>query len=442
MDTRECYQLARWAVARARDCGARDAAVDVVDEREIQVEFRDKQLEKLQESSRHALGISVYVNGRFSTQNTNDFRREPLSRFIEDAVALTKYLSEDPFRLLPDPKYYAGREKKDLEARDPGYEALTTPERIDAARRAAESAAAAAASGRLVSVTAGFSDTLSRAVKVHSNGFEGDRERTSFSVYANPTLKDDQGKLVEEYTAGATRRRKDLPDAAKIGAEATERAARRIGQAKIRSEVTDMIVENRVGSQVLGALVGPLSGAALQQKQSYLEGQLGKKIGSELLTLIDDPFIPRGLGSRLFDGEGITSRRMPIVEKGVLKAYYIDSYYGRKLTMEPTTGSPSNLVLEGGAKSRDEIIRGVSRGIFVTGFIGGNSNPTTGDFSMGISGMLIENGRMARPVFEMNISGSLKTLWGSLTEVGNDPYVFSSWRVPTLRFSDVQFSGL
>ncbi len=442
MDTKECYELARWAVARAKEYGARDAAVDVADEREIQVEFRDKQLEKLQESSRHALSISVYVPGRFSAQNTNDFRRESLSRFVEDAVALTKYLSEDRFRLLPDPKYYAGREKKDLEARDPGYEAMTTPERIDTARRAAEASAAAAASGRLVSVTAGFSDTLSRSVKVQSNGFEGDRESTSFSVYANPTLRDDQGKLVEDYAVGATRHRKDLPDAVKVGTDATERASRRIGQAKIRSEVMEMVVENRVGGQVVGALVGPLSGAALQQKQSFLEGQLGKKIASDLLTLVDDPFLPKGLGSRLFDGEGITARRLPIVEKGVLKAYYIDSYYGRKLAMEPTTGSSSNLVLEGGTKSRDEIVRGVSKGIFVTGFIGGNSNPTTGDFSMGISGMLIENGKMVKPVFEMNISGNLKTLWSSLAEVGNDPYLFSSWRVPTLHFKDVQFSGL
>jgi PmbA protein len=442
MDTKECYELARWAVARARECGARDAAADVTDQREIQVQFRDRQLEKLQESSRHALGISVYLNNRFSAQSTNDLRRESLSTFIEEAVAVTKYLSEDRFRLLPDPKYYAGREKRNLEARDPGYDALTTPERIDLARSAADAAARAAASGRMVSVTAAFSDTLSRSVKVQSNGFEGDQESTAYVLYANPTLKDDEGKLVEDYAVGATRHRKDLPDARKIGTEAVERAARRMGQKKIGSAVMDMIVENRQGRQVLAPLIGPLSGAALQQKQSYLEGQLGKKVASDTLTVIDDPFVPRGLESRLFDSEGISARRMPVIEKGILKTYYIDSYYGRKLGMEPTTGASSNLVLEYGPKSKDDIIRGVTRGIFVTGFIGGNSNGTTGDFSFGISGMLIENGKMVRPVFEMNISGNLKVLWSSLVQVGNDPDVFSGWRVPTLHFKDVQFSGI
>jgi PmbA protein len=187
--------------------------------------------------------------------------------------------------------------------------------------------------------------------------------------------------------------------------------------------------------------MGPLSGAALQQKQSFLEGQLGAQIASEALTLVDDPLLPRGQDSRLFDDEGIAARRMMVVEKGILKTYYIDSYYGRKLGAEPTTGSPSNLVVAPGARTRDQIVAGVANGIFVTGFIGGNSNATTGDFSFGISGLRVENGKLTTPVFEMNISGSLKTLWRGLVEVGNDPYVVGSGRVPTLYFKGVQFSG-
>jgi PmbA protein len=438
MNSKECFELARWAVAKAKKHGAQDAAANVNDQREIQIQFRDKNLEKLQEAKRHSLGVSIYFNNRFSSQNTNDLRKESLEKFIEEAVAVTKYLSEDPFRKLPDPKYYAGRASRNLELRDPSYESLTAEQRIEWARQAAD----AAAGPRIVSVTAGFSDTLSRSVKVHSNGFEGEQEGTSFSLFANPTIKDDEGKLVEEYAYGNTRHRGDLPDARKVGVEATERAMKRMGQKKIHSEVMDMIVENRQAGQVLWPLIGPMSGSALQQKQSYLEGKLGRKVASELLTLVDDPFLERGQGSRLFDGEGIAARRMPVIEKGILKTYYIDSYYGRKLGMEPTTGDNSNLVFEYGPKSMDEIIRSVSKGIFVTGFIGGNSNGTTGDYSFGISGMLIENGAAVRPVFEMNISGNMKSLWENLVEIGNDPDVYNSWRTPTLRFKEVQFSGI
>jgi len=99
-------------------------------------------------------------------------------------------------------------------------------------------------------------------------------------------------------------------------------------------------------------------------------------------------------------------------------------------------------VFEYGTKSKEEIIQGVSRGIFVTGFIGGNSNDTTGDFSFGISGMFIENGKMVKPVYEMNISGNMKDFLNQLIEIGNDPEIYSGWRTPTLRFKDVQFSGI
>jgi len=441
MNSKECFELAHWAIARARHFGAQDAAVNVSDQREIQVQFRDKNIEKLQEAKRHSLSISIYLRNRYSVQNTNNLGRDSLDKFIEEAVALTGYVSEDPFRQLPDPRYYSGQEKKDLDLRDPAYESVSSDERISLAQEAADAAAAASGS-RLVSITAGFSDTLWRSVKVHSNGFSGEQEGTNFSVYADPTLKDDEGKLVEEYAYGNCRFKSDLPGSRKIGAEAAERTLKRMGQKKINSEVMDMVVENRQAGQMVWPLTNPMSGSALQQKQSFLEGQLGKKIASERLTLIDDPFIPRGLGSRLFDDEGLTARRLVMIEKGVLKNYNIDNYYGRKLGMEPTTGNSSNLVFEYGEKSGEEIARGISRGILVTGFIGGNSNGTTGDFSFGISGYLIENGALIKPVYEMNISGNMKDLWNQLVQLGNDPHPYSSWRTPTLHFQGVQFSGI
>ncbi|MBN1894055.1 TldD/PmbA family protein [bacterium] len=440
MNSKECFELAKWAITYAKKCGAQDAAVDVHDRREIQVQFRDQNIEKLQEANRHSLAIATYLNNRYSSQNTNNLKKDFLEKFIEEAVASTKYLSEDPYRKLPDPKYYSGREKKELDLRDPSYESVRTEDRIACARAAA--LASSSASDRIVSVTSGFSDNLTRMVKVHSNGFEGELEFTSFSLYSNPTLKDDEGKLVEEYAYGDTKNKADLPDPQKVGVEATKRALQRIGQKKIESGVMDMVVENRVASQVIWPLIGPMSASALQQKQSFLEGRLGQKITSERLTMIDDPFLIRGQGSRLFDGEGLAARCMPVIEKGILKTYYVDNYYGRKLGMEPTTGDTSNLVFAYGAKSCDEIISGISRGIFVTGFIGGNSNGTTGDFSFGISGMLIENGRQVKPVFEMNVSGNMLALWENLADVGNDPDIYSSWRTPAFHFRNVQFSGI
>ena len=160
------------------------------------------------------------------------------------------------------------------------------------------------------------------------------------------------------------------------------------------------------------------------------------------LTVIDDPFIEKGLGSRFFDGEGLAAKRRVVIEKGVLRQYFIDNYYGKKLGMEPTTSWPSNVLFEYGTHSVEEMIAGVKRGILVSGFIGGNSNSTTGDFSFGIVGLLIDAGKTVHPVNEMNISGYMKEFWNQLSEVGNDPYPYSSMRIPSLRFEGVNFSGL
>jgi len=158
--------------------------------------------------------------------------------------------------------------------------------------------------------------------------------------------------------------------------------------------------------------------------------------------MTDEPFIVKGFGSRFFDGEGLSAQKRVMIAKGVLTNYYIDTYYGKKLGMAPTSGSGSNTVFEYGSKSLEEMIRNLKRGILVTGFIGGNSNSTTGDFSFGIVGMLIENGVIVKPVNEMNISDNAKEFWHRLTETGNDPYPYSATLMPSMRFDSVSFSGI
>jgi PmbA protein len=164
-------------------------------------------------------------------------------------------------------------------------------------------------------------------------------------------------------------------------------------------------------------------------------------VGSALLDLSDDPLVPRGLGSRLYDGEGLAARRFPVFEGGVLRNCFVDTYYGRKLGMAPTTARTSNLAWRLGPRSQEELLRDMGEGILVTGFLGGNSNGTTGDFSLGVRGLRIRAGRVAEPVGEMNVSGNHLELWRRLAAIGNDPYPYSAMRTPTLVFDAVQFAG-
>ncbi|MDH3890024.1 MAG: TldD/PmbA family protein [candidate division Zixibacteria bacterium] len=440
MNKTETYELAGWIVAQAKKAGADEASVNISKSRDIEIDCRERKVEKLKESTQNSLSLSIYANSRYSNHSTNDLSRAALGTFVSEAVAMTKYLSEDPFRTLPEAKYYQGRETRDLHIFDPSYEGLSSDARVALAREVED--AALAESDKIISTTASFSDSFFETVKVHSNGFEGDRIGTSFSIGADATVRGNGDARPEDWDWRTVRFRKDLPAGEVIGKQAVQRALRKIGQTKLDSGRYDMIVENRAGSRLLGALIGPMNARSLQQKRSFLEGKLGQKIGSEKLTIIDDPFIDYGMGSRLYDGEGMATRKRVMIDKGVLKSYYVDTYYGKKLGMEPTTGSTSNLVFDYGDQSLDEMVKGLQRGILVTNFIGGNSNGTTGDFSFGIMGILIENGEPVKAVNEMNISGNSTELWNQLVALGNDAYPFSSWRRPSLYFKDVQFAGV
>jgi len=434
--------VADGAVKTALKKGAKQASGRAYRVREVSVTWRDGKLEKIHEATTRGVGISLYVDGRYSTVSSSDLRPEALETFIADAVALTKSLAKDPFRSLPDPKLYEGRAKVDLQLEDPKYAAVTPEERRRIVREVEAAARGVKGNEAIISVTTDFSDTLSESWRVASNGFSGGRRDTSFFASAQVSVKEADGRKPEDWAYAGARFFGELPEVASIGREAAERTIRSIGSKKAESAVLPMVLENRSAGRMVAFLQGPLSGASLQQKRSFFEGRLGQTIGSPLLTVTDDPFVPKGFGSRLFDGEGLAARAMPVFEKGALRNYYIDTYYGKKLGVAPTTAGMSNARWALGTKGRVDLVRGIEDGIFVTSFLGGNSNGTTGDFSLGVRGFRIRKGEIAEPVSEMNISGNHLEFWKRLIAVGNDPYPYSSSRTPTLVFDAVQFAGV
>ena len=432
--------LAQWAIEQARAAGADQAAVNISNQRDVEIEFREKKLEKLKESTQNSLSLDIYVDHKYSGHSTNDLRRESLEIFIKEAVAGTKYLTRDEYRELPDLALYPKDLSRDLKLVDQNYESVQANERVKFAEEI--EAVAMQQSDKIISTTAGYSDSIYHSVKAHSNGFLGESFGTNFSAGASVTVNDPAGGRPSDWYWAVDHYRSGLPAPEVLGKNAVQRALQKIGQDKMESGKYTMIVENRSGGRLLGTMREPMSARALQQKSSYLEGMLGKSIASEKLTLIDDPFIEKGLGSRLYDGEGMAAQKRIFVEKGVLNHYFVDNYYGKKLGIKPTTSGPSNLLFEYGDRALDDILKNVDKGILVTGFIGGNSNATTGDFSFGIVGLYVENGVIVKPVNEMNVSGNAKEFWNNLVEVGNDPYAYSSWKIPTLVFDGIDFSGV
>jgi PmbA protein len=437
----DLLDITRAAAELALKKGASEAAAGSYRARHVEVAWRDGRIEKVTEATTRGLGLDLYVDGRYSSVSTSDLRPEALDRFIGDAIALARTLAPDPYRRLPEPALYQGQARVDLDLEDRGYGMVDM-----AARRAAVEAIEAAARGvpgaeAILSVTASASDSLGESALVQTNGFEGRRRATDFWLGAEVTVKDPDGRRPEEYATTGGRHRADGEAPEVVGRRAGERAVARIGSQKGASAVMTLVVDSRASGRLVGALFGPLSAAAIQQRRSFLEGRVGESIGSPLLDVQDDPFRPRGLGSRLYDGEGLAARPFPVFEGGALRTLYVDTYYGRKLGLPPTTARASNLTWKLGAHGSAELVARAGEGILVTGFLGGNSNGTTGDFSLGVRGFRIRGGALAEPIGEMNVSGNHLDLWKRLAAVGNDPYRYSAMRTPTLVFEGVQVAG-
>jgi PmbA protein len=438
---KEMQDLVAWVIKATKAAGADNCKVNLDSNRSVEISYRDRQPENIKEASTKALNMEIYVNGRFSLQSTSDLRKGALQDFIANAVAATKLLAEDPLRTLPDPKFYQGRAELDLELVDPSYKSFT-PENRHEMVKALEKACLQEGGDKVVSVTAQEEDGYQESMQMTSNGFSGHAQGTYHVAMAQMTAKDEGDRRPNGYSFAVAVSRQDLPKPEMIGIEAARRTLSMLGAKKIKTETLPVIIENRNAGRILGGLLAAMFGRSIQQKRSFLADKKGQPIGSKHLTLIDDPFIKGGLGSRLFDSDGFSAQKRAMIEAGVLKEFFVDWYYSRKLGWEPTSGSTSNLVIPPGQRSVKEIMKDLGRGILITGFIGGNSNPTTGDTSIGISGQLFEKGEPVQAVAEMNIADNHLKFWNKLIEVANDPNLSSAQRIPSLVFENVVVSGL
>lgn len=427
------------AVDLAKRLGANDAWANIARSNGVSFEMRNGVLERVEESTSQGLAVQLWVDGRYSAHSTNDLRPASLESFVKEAVAITRSLQKDPFRVIPDASLFANRPEIDLDLVDDSVSSVTREERMDLLKAMNERIHG---QDKVLSATSSVSTSHGHSAAASSNGFRGSYESTSMWMGAGVVLDEEGGKRPEEGFYGGGRHRSELPDPAKTADMALELARNRLGSTKGPTRKTTMVLHPRAAGSIVGRLLGPLTGGSLQQGRSFWANLVDKEVVSPLLTIVDNPLLVRGLSSRPFDGEGISAKELPIIDKGVLKNYYIDTYYGKKLGLAPTTGSPSNRVLGLGEKDLDGLISDLPEGILITSWLGGNSDGATGDFSLGVRGHLIEDGQIGAPVSEMNVTGNLLTLFQALVAVGNDPWKYSPLKAPTLVFEDVNFSGV
>ena len=434
----DLMKYAEQAVEAARKAGANDAWATSSQGRDVEFEYRDGKLEKVKDATSRELSIKLYVDGRYSAHSSNDLREQQIKAFIGEAVAITRALQPDDYRKITPPELFEGRSERDLQLVDPRLQQLDRGQRLAWCR---EIDALTHTDKRLISATCGVYDGFATSASASSNGFSGSQESTYLWMGTQLTFKDQGDKRASSYFYAGGAQRADLPGQKEIAERALKRVRARLGATKGPTVQTTMVVDPSVAGSLISMLLRPAKARAFQQGESFWADYQDSRPFSDKLSIVDDPLLPRGMGSRLYDAEGIASQPLKLVENGVVKNIYVDTYYGRKLKLHPTTGSSSNVIIKPGTQSLRELISAAGEGIYVTSWLGGNADNTTGEFSLGLRGHLIKNGQVGAPVDEMNVTGDLETLFASLVEVGNDPWLYSTTRSPTLVFENVHFSG-
>lgn len=415
----DLLSLAGEAVSHAKKLGADAVHAVAADGRSTEISILDGKIEKVEQSEARDISLKVYAGKSSASISGSVLTREAIHRLAENALNMARLAPPDPYAGVAEPEQLA-REIPDL---DLASDDLPDPKGLEDLARRAE-AAGLAVKGVTKSSGAGASRSETSVGIAISNGFSQGYRRTgvglSMSAIAGEGLE-----MQRDYDYSSAVHFADLRDPETIGRSAGERAARRVRPRKVQSQSVPVIYDRRVASGLIGHLLGAINGAAIARGTSFLKDQLGNAIFGSHITIVEDPFIRRGHGSRPFDGEGLACHRRNLIDQGVLTGWILDLRSARQLGLAPTgqgsRGGPStsNVYLPAGEQSPEQQIAGLSRGLYVTELIGSSINAVTGDYSRGASGFWIENGELTFPVSEITIAGNLKDMFKTVQPANN-----------------------
>ena len=454
MITREERNIARHCIEYAMGNGADAIRVSLNKNVMDSCSMLNGELDKVSHSADRSIYMYLFVDGRYGTFSTNRLDAKELEDFISKAIVMVKMLGEDKCRRLPSPERTAKDALGGMELGlyDSSYADSDSESRLDKAKRLSIiNSMEESDQYKVISEECEYAESLDDTLLMDSNGFEGRHTETSFNCFSELTIQDNDGNKYSGYWWEAAPHFKTLKieDCSRT---ALSRAAGQIGPRRRRSGRYKMVVDGTVASRLVSPVINALNASAIQQKMSFLDESVGKKIFSEGMTIMDLARTPGRSGSRMYDSEGVATKDAPIIENGVVKQYFVSTYMSEKTGFKPTVEDISRPCLMPFVKGSElsDIEKGVSlkdilgicgNGIYVTGFNGGNCNPVTGDFSFGIEGFAFSKGKVTHPVREMLITGNIVELWNNLTAAGTDMRASSRWQIPTLAFENVSFSA-
>ncbi len=444
--TTDLLSVANDLVQMALKAGATSADAMAISSLSQGVSLRHGVIEEFEQSESQDIGLRVFVGQSAALISGSVLTKDGLQRLVERSIAMAKLAPPDPYSGIAEPSQLA-KEFPDL---DLVSKTEKTMEELKALAERAENAGLAI-KGVTRSNGGSASSSKRMVAMAASNGFARAWERTSFSNSASVVAG--EGTAMErDYDGHGASHFEDMESPEKIGTTAGERAVARLNPRKIASQRIPVLYDRRVASSLVGHLLGGINGSSIARGTSFLKEDLGKVLFAPNVTLVEDPHRLRGPASRPCDGEGLPTVKRNIIDQGVLTTWIMDLRAARQLGLPPTghgargltsppSASTSNIHMEAGGRSPDEMMKDFGTGLLVTEFIGSTINMVTGDYSRGASGFWIENGEKAYPVSGITVAGNLRDMFKAL-EPASDLIFRGGMNVPSCFLGEMTIAGL
>jgi len=429
-------KTASFCVDLGKNLGATDVTAIVMNSISETVNFRNRKLDESDRSDSLAVSLETYIGKKKSSITSSNLNEDNIKTLIERCIETTKITPEDEFNSLPDKDLLATK-IIDLNLYDDDH--ISNEEKIEYLKEVEE---AAFEKKEIINTETSFSESKSNFILASSDGFLNGHKSSSFSASCVTVAKNANNKMERDYEFTSTCHLHDMLKPDQIGVIAAKKTIQKLNPQKIESEKISVIFDRRISKGILSVFASAISASSIARGTSFLKDKINEDVFSSSINIFDKPNIIKGLGSRYFDSEGVKMEELKLVEQGVLKHYLVDTYNGKKLNLKSNgrSGGTTNLYFEKGSISYKDLLKLNKRTLYITETIGHGSNLVTGDYSVGATGFIVENGIFKHPVSEITIAGNFKDIFKNITLADDLEFKYST-NAPTMLIEGMVVAG-
>jgi PmbA protein len=439
------------AVAQGLKLGAQEVEAYLVRTKQSTIKVNQGEIESLNSADTHGLALRVFINGAMGFTYTSNLEESILSRALQDAIDSAKVSVSDEYNGLPGP----ADQVVSLELFRKELAETPIEKKIEAAIEL-ERVACGYDPKIMGAEEVAYADAESHIYLANSKGLLSQYKDTECYMFLS-LLAGEKGEIQTGFSFDTGRCPAEL-NIKQTAEEAAQKALSLLGARKVATKQVPVVFDSLVAAQFLSVIAQALTAEAVQKGRSLFGDKMGEKVAGESISFVDDGTLERGMASAPFDGEGVPTQRTELVNKGVLRSFLHNTYTAKKGKVKSTGNArrgsfkgtpevaPSNFMLLPGEMDAEEIKGSVESGFYVTGLQGLHSgaNPISGEFSVGATGLWIENGKVAYPVKEVTIAGRMLDMLDDIEVVGNDLRFFpmgGNFGSPTIRFKKMMVAG-